>query len=908
MIIDNKIVYKEKKNVGNIPIMINSKIGENDEIGGYFLNHGIEKVIRFMIVQKRNHPLAVNKKSYINKGNLFTEHSILLRCVSEDEVGHINSLHYCLNGNVILRFFYKKVEYLVPVLLILRILKNTTDEEIFKKTGRENLLKNEYPYSKEECISYICNKFKNVIDSDKNICIERILELICSHLTSRKDKFEFLCLSIRKLYGLLDGNQEDDIDSMMNQEVLTELQIFSSIFRDELIKNMIFMKKLKTVAQLRKFEFNLGSKFERFISTGNLNLNFCSDIMQESGMCTIAERINLFRFISHFRVVNRGSFFQKIKIISVRKLKPESYGFLCPVHTPDGTPCGLLTHLSLNATVSTEYLDFDLYSFGIIDEYSENYLPVLINGKVLGYTEDPEKFVEALRNYRNRMGFRFEIGYIPEDSVLYPGIFVFSHPGRFVRPVERNRNLEFIGPMEQVFLKINLESEYLKNGLKCNKENYNENPIKSNYFNKNQYSEINQNYLSLVASLIPYSKHNQSPRNMYQCQMAKQSISIPSLNFLSRRDTKMYVLNNGQTPIVHTKTHKEYKLDQIPTGANCIVAVLSYTTYDMEDAMVINKSSIEKGMFSAFIYKTIEIKGEISEMVSVGTFLNKGDILCYKDNEPVISDGGYVDKIGICDEKTLIVMRTRKDPIIGDKFCSRHGQKGICSAIWDQSDMPFTEDGICPDIIINPHAFPSRMTIGMMIESIMGKAGCLKGIKIESCENPGKIYDEFSDINSKEVYKFLESKGYDYHGNEIIYSGITGQKLKTDIFIGVVFYQRLRHIVDDKFQVRSTGPIQMQTRQPIGGRRKHGGIRFGEMERDALIAHGCSFILQDRLQNCSDLTTFKYCSICKSILFCVKSSCLCGNRKLKEVRMPYVFKYLCTELLAINVKVELELE
>ncbi|KAG0417771.1 DNA-directed RNA polymerase I subunit RPA2, partial [Dictyocoela roeselum] len=198
---------------------------------------------------------------------------------------------------------------------------------------------------------------------------------------------------------------------------------------------------------------------------------------------------------------------------------------------------------------------------------------------------------------------------------------------------------------------------------------------------------------------------------------------------------------------------------------------------------------------------------------------------------------------------------------------------------------------------------------------------------IESCENPDCEYEtdiegdtkkekqklfadkkKFSNPNTKIVYEYLLSQGYGYYGNEVMYSGVTGQKLKVDVFIGVVFYQRLRHMVSDKFQVRATGPIQMQTRQPIGGRKKHGGIRLGEMERDALIGHGCPFILQDRLQNCSDGTLFNYCDSCKSILFCKKKVCLCGNWKLREVRMPYVFKYLCSELVAMNVRVKIEIE
>ncbi|KAG0438201.1 DNA-directed RNA polymerase I subunit [Dictyocoela muelleri] len=910
ILVNGKTYYHDKKGVGNFPIMINSILGDKDDIGGYFLINGIEKMVRFIIVQKRNHPLALNRKSFVQKGSLFTEHCVLIRSVGEDETGQTNSLHYCKNGNIILRFFLKRTEYLVPIVLILRVLKDTTDEEIFQKTGRRQMLEQNYPFSKKECVKFLGSKFKEIFEDDEISCVRQILEVVCPHLKRNEDKFEFLCLSIRKLYGLTDGNAQDDVDLLMNQEVFTEFQLFSALFKEKLIHCLAVTKTIKTLDQLKRLDFSIGSKFEYFLSTGNLNLTMFSDIMQESGLCIHAERINLLRFISHFRAINRGSFFQTVKITSVRKLRPESFGFICPVHTPDGAPCGLLTHMTLQASVTNDYVDFDVYQFGILNEYHENSVVVVMNGKVLGYSKSPEELVMTLRNFRNKSGLNFEIAYISDDSLLYPGIFIFSHPGRFYRPIMRKGKIENIGPMEQVFLKICLKTDDLKNQIK-----------------NNFYQEISSENLSLVASLIPYKKHNQSPRNMYQCQMAKQGLSIPSFNFLNRTDNKMYVLNNGQKPLVYTETQKMFELDKIPTGVNCVVAVLSYTAYDMEDAMVINKSSLERGMFSAFIYQTIQLDGEITQMVNIGTHLQKNDILCYRNDMPVISDGGIVDTIRVCENKTIVTMRIRRDPIIGDKFCSRHGQKGVCSAQWDQSDMPFTEDGICPDIIINPHAFPSRMTIGMMIESIMGKAGCIKGESIESCENPecgneskdeknrksfsGNFYSDkkkFANPNTKIVNEYLLSQGYDYHGNEVMYSGVTGQKLKVDIFIGVVFYQRLRHMVSDKFQVRATGPIQMQTRQPIGGRKNLGGIRLGEMERDALIGHGCSFILQDRLLNCSDGTLFRYCDSCKTVLFSKKKVCLCGNWKLKEVVLPYVFKYLCSELVAMNIRVKMDIK
>jgi DNA-directed RNA polymerase I subunit RPA2 len=245
--------------------------------------------------------------------------------------------------------------------------------------------------------------------------------------------------------------------------------------------------------------------------------------------------------------------------------------------------------------------------------------------------------------------------------------------------------------------------------------------------------------------------------------------------------------------------------------------------------------------------------------------LTAGDPLCaYIDSTTKVTkakkfkglEDAYVEEVRLIGDdagkeevqKVHIKLRIPRPPVIGDKFASRHGQKGVLSQLWPQVDMPFTESGMQPDIIINPHAFPSRMTIGMFVESLAGKAGALFGVAQDCAPFRFNEKDTAVDYFGKQLVR----AGYNYHGNEPMYSGITGEEFKADIYIGVVYYQRLRHMVSDKWQVRSTGPVHNLTMQPIGGRKRAGGIRFGEMERDSLLAHGMSFCLQDRLMNCSD--------------------------------------------------------
>jgi DNA-directed RNA polymerase I subunit RPA2 len=258
--------------------------------------------------------------------------------------------------------------------------------------------------------------------------------------------------------------------------------------------------------------------------------------------------------------------------------------------------------------------------------------------------------------------------------------------------------------------------------------------------------------------------------------------------------------------------------------------------------------------------------------------------------------------------KVAIMMSFKRNPIIGDKFSSRHGQKGICSRIYPTEDLPFTESGLTPDIIFNPHGFPSRMTIGMMIEFMAGKSGSLYGTAHDS--TPFQFEQSQSAIDY--YGKLLQKAGYNYYGTESMYSGINGRQLEVDIFFGVVYYQRLRHMVSDKFQVRTTGPIDVRTHQPVKGRKREGGIRFGEMERDALLAHGTSAVIQDRLLNCSDKTSEKMCTRCGSLISISKRDSqpiclLCGKSdQISSVCIPYVLKYLVAELASVNIRLNFE--
>lgn len=953
--------------------LVNAK-EETEELGGYFVVNGIEKLIRMLIVGKRNYPMAIIRPSFQNRGQSYTKYGISIRSVRPDQTSQTNVLHYLSDGNVTFRFSWRKAEYLIPAMMILKALVETNDREIFEGlvgaagskgladkqfvTDRVELLLRTYKayaiHSKAKTRAYLGSKFKVVLGvpddmPDEDAGTEFLRRIVLPHLGSTRvtesqdaDKFKMLLFMIRKLYSLVEGEcTVDNPDAVQNQEVLLGGFLYGMILKEK-IEDWLMSIRVQTSDWcrttgksfvdpdfqkdflpkiVRKTNENLGNAMEYFLSTGNLVSSSGLDLQQTSGYTVVAEKINFYRFISHFRMVHRGSFFAELKTTTVRKLLPESWGFLCPVHTPDGSPCGLLNHLAHKCKIATSDVDAsripglvaELGISNISSALLDDSVVVQLDGRILGYCSPKQAKViaDTIRYWKvegsHGVPRELEIGYIPSSSGgQYPGVYMFAQAARMYRPVKYLPldGLDFVGPFEQPFMSIACTEPEIVSGDSTHVE----------------YDPTN--ILSIVANQTPFSDFNQSPRNMYQCQMGKQSMGTPGTASAYRTDNKTYRLQTGQTPVVRPPLHNEYGLDNFPNGMNAIVAVISYTGYDMDDAMIINKSAHERGFGHGTIYKTKKVdlqedsrtrsskrvqklfgfapdgvvkadwrlKLDDDGLPHVGAMMTKGDVLCayhtvsydavsgeyvnrdgqtnfekYKDDEV-----GFIEEVRIIGSETgndplqtiSIKIRVPRSPVIGDKFSSRHGQKGVMSQKWPCVDMPFSESGMQPDVIINPHAFPSRMTIGMFVESLAGKAGALHGLAQDS--TPFK----FDERNTAVDYfgHQLKEAGYNYYGNEPMYSGITGEELNADIYIGVVYYQRLRHMVNDKYQVRTTGPNNALTGQPIKGRKKGGGIRVGEMERDALLAHGTAHLLQDRLMNCSDYTRAWLCRSCGSFL------------------------------------------
>ena len=712
------------------------------------------------------------------------------------------------------------------------------------------------------------------------------------------------------------------------------------------------------------------------------------------------------------------------KVIGPRLLHTTQWGIVDPVDTPDGGNIGLHKNMAIGAHITTKSLP-SIYipllkklNLMFLEELTPTMVnqltKVFLNGSWIGCTDDPEKMKkELLIRRRNSL---IPIYTSVRWDISMNEIIILSDGGRLCRPIYyiKDKMPSYVREIDDF---ENTTWNQLTRGLNKPKIPFDDNTIftPNELYGNNTLEFLQQNScmiefldtqetesayiamntnelttehthieihpslaLGIMGNQIVFPENNQLPRDLFSCGQSKQAVSVYHSNFKNRIDKSGLVLNYGQIPLVKSRYMKYINNEEHPYGENAIVAIMSFSGYNVEDSVLINKASVDRGFFRTTYYNMYESYEESSKisgneinsnfmnvntenvigkrpgydysyineqgLIKEETVLNDKIMVIGKSMTNIEDPGTFIDmstktkkgQLGIVDKSFItegeegtriakVRIREERVPAIGDKVCSRCGQKGTIGLVIPEENMPYTKDGLKPDIIINPHALPSRMTIGQLIETLVGKAGCLYGYHSEctAFTNKGPKTEYYGDM--------LIREGFHSSGNEVLYNGMTGEQLESEIFIGPTYYMRLKHMVKDKINYRSQGPKAYLTRQPVQGRANDGGLRIGEMERDCVAGHGASHFLKESMLNRGDDYYLAVCNQSGSIAIYNEDKKLfysllvdgpikfTKNQKgefnvnniskygksFSIVRVPYSFKLLMHELLTMNIQVRI---
>ncbi len=1008
-VIDGREQEPELIMIGDLPVMLKSKLcflsqmtpeeliahGEDpDDPGGYFVINGSERVTVAMEDLAPNHILIdvdTRGAKPVYEAKVFST-----------TVGFRARIQLKLKSDGSIYISMPSVPTEIPLVIVMRALGLESDREIAEAVSSEKNTQNQLEASFEkaegmntieDAIMFIGNRVahgqveeyrrkraENIIDRNFMPHIGRTKE-------QRREKAFFLGEMACRTIGLKLGKRnEDDKDHFKNKRLKLAGPLLGDLFRiafRNLCRDIKYqLERMGTKMKRHRVTISaavrpgiVADRLKHALATGNWGRG-------RVGVTQLLDRTNRVSTLSHLRRL-QSPLSRSQPNFEARDLHPTHWGRLCPNETPEGSNCGLVKNLALSACISVgvtpETMKQTLYQMGVVSiqevdsSLRASGAKVFLDGCLIGHCTSPNELVAGLREKRRvgEISTEVNVAYFSEEK--REEIYVNCDAGRARRPlIIVEDGVPRLQP--EHIEKINLGEwkweELAKQGIiEYIDAEEEENVLVAINFDEispeNTHVEIAPyTILGISASIIPYAEHNQSPRNSYEAAMTKQALGINTTNFLLRVDSRSHVLHYPQTPIIKTKPMSVIGYDLRPSGQNCIVALLSFEGYNMEDAIIFNKASIERGLARSTFYRiyTAEcrqylgglrdkfttpepgIRGYRGEqyyrllepdgVISLESDVAGGDVLIgrtspprfleeYKEFEvrgPTMRDTsvdmrpaetGAVDAVFITETRdgnkfVKVRVRDQRIPELGDKFASRHGQKGVIGMIVPQENLPFSADGVVPDVIINPHAIPSRMTIGQFLESMAGKVSAASGKPVDGTP--------FMNEKPESLKRMLVELGFSNTGREVLYNGVTGEKFVADIFMGIVYYQKLHHMVKDKIHARARGQVQMLTRQPTEGRARGGGLRFGEMERDCLLGHGAAMLLRDRLLEESDRYLLYICERCGYIAYydIRHRSHVCRiceeKAQISPVIVSYAFKLLLQELMSLCVTPRLKLK
>jgi len=970
--------------IGKIPIIVKSEVcnlfGMTKEQlienyidpldpGGYFIINGNERVIVMTEDLAENQPFIEKSKG-----------KILLRLFSKRGSYRIPTSITETNEGILEVSFSRFKN--IPVIIILKALGMTKESDIASYIGKEtdSLIVNLYEFSniqsEKEAIMFIAEK-SSLQGTEKEI-VDRIKQRIDSYFLphiglkkeNRLEKAITLCKLIKQFFTAKENpNNLTDKDHYANKRVRMAGDLLADLFR---VNMNIFIRdiqhslqkiqkrkkfySIKTIAKSTLFT----NRIESAIATGNW-------IGERTGVTQNMDKTNYLAIISQLQRVSSMLSGEQENFLA-RTLHPTHYGRFCPIETPEGTEIGLRKNLALLAKISTlpnireEDLIRHLKSLGIKNDNKGS--DVFLNGKFVGSIEDPTGFVKSVREKRRNSELPIELS-VRYDKFLN-NVILSSEVGRVLRPliIVENGKSKLTEEHLQLLKEGSLKwKDLIKNGIieyldAAEEENALVALEEKDITPEHTHLEIDKiDFLGVVTSLVPYANFDQSSRLNRGSKTQKQALGLYAANFHCRIDTDVSIAHYPQRPIVRSFIYNT--LNVHPAGQNVVVAVMTHEGYNIEDALIINMGSIQRGLGRSTYfrpYTSVELnypgglKDEIcipekdvsnyrteenykyledDGIAYVEAQLNAGDVVIGKVSPPKFlseireisikakkeassvirqEEKGIVDSVFITEDaqgNKVVRVKTRDPRIleVGDKLATTHGQKGVVGAIIPENDVPFTSRGIKPDIIFNPHSIPSRMTVGYLIELLAGKVGCLKGEIIDGTA--------FSKQSVEELEEQLRELGFREDGKETMYSGITGKIITAKIYIGDMYYFKLKHMVSNKLHARASGKVTLLTRQPIEGRAKGGALRLGEMEQQALVAHGASLLLKERYD--SDKVILNICTKCGAIaiedsirkkLICP----LCNSQEIEPIEISYAFKLLVDEIQSLHIRTKFNLK